>query len=643
MLTQKVRSKIFIGAIAPLIFLIVVSWYNLLMVRSYNYTVFDLGLSYRLMYLFAYHKTIIFYGNDILFSPYPFGKYVFVPLSFSLYLYNNIATPLILQIIVISSGGYAVFRIAQLKTGSLFISIVIELSYFLYPSTYGFMAHGGNYQVYLEGFILIGYMFYIQNKGTYAYLAFALASITNIWGPLIVLSFIFVDFMVNHDVFNFRNIKRIIDRFRHSYIFPLRVNKRNISFLIFFLFDIIIFTQTLHFAGSIHNLISSSRLPIGNSAVSSDPFFGILNNYFSQLGTVKIPFFYHVMSPVLFTPLLTPYSILILLYFIISWQSPNTVYENLLQQYTYLFASFVFIGTIEYFKELNVQKRYLGLAKKLAILILVSSLISFSLYSPFSISNFQNGTVQQEMHVSNFDKQLTYGLSLIPSNSSVFIQNDIPQLMNRETVYMPGYYDNESVNYAVIVPFGFSPISEAYSGYSYYWASQFQNNLSYGIYEDIMGAIIYKLHYSGPPIFYVPVKEEISPGQDNLNGYGYIVNNTQIISNFTNVFHNTLWGGCYTSLSPGEYNFTFHVMTENTSKSNIYDQEIWASNGTIKLYSTKLNGFDFKVPGQWQNFTITLDLDQYYTNLECPAFFIHWNGNIEYRGITITQIRPATK
>ncbi len=208
---------------------------------------------------------------------------------------------------------------------------------------------------------------------------------------------------------------------------------------------------------------------------------------------------------------------------------------------------------------------------------------------------------------------------------------------------MPGYYHNETVDYAVIIPFGFSPISDAYGGYSSYWASQFQNNLSYGVYEEIMGAIVYKLDYHNPPIYYLPVNQVILPGEDGLNGYGPIVNNTLIVSNFKDVYGNTLWGGGYTSLSPGKYNFTFQVMTENTSYKNVYYQDVWASDGAIKFISVEINGSDFKHLGQWQNFTITLNLDQFYTGVECPAFFTYWNGTIEYRGVTIQQVEPAAK
>lgn len=566
------RLNRFAGIIVPLIFLIVMSWYNSLMVQSYNYTIFDLGLSYRLMYLFAYHHTIIYYGRDILFSPDPFGKYIFIPLSIALYLYNNITTPLLLQIIVIASGGYAIFKISHFISGSVFISIVIELSYFLYPSTYGFMAHGGNYQVLIEGFILIGYMFYIQKKEMLGYLFFTMASLTNIWGPPIVVTFILVDLVTRYRLFHPIRIKDSLNKLNYKSIFSFKNNRKMILLLIFFTFEIVIFLQTVRYSGGFSNLIASSRLSVATATSFTNSSNSIFSGFFDQFSNFKLPFFYHILSPVLFIPLLTPYFILILLYLLISWWTPNTVYYNLLQQYPYLFASFIFIGTIHFFKKLTVDRQSLKLAKKLAVLILISSIISFSLYSPFSVSNFQNGTVQQEMHVSNFDKKLTYGLSLIPNNSTVFIQNDLPQLMNREEVFMPGYYQNETVDYAVIIPFGFSPISDQYSGYSSYWASEFQNNKSYGIYENIMGAIIYKLDYYSSPVYCVTVKKVIVPDEDSLNKNSQMVNNTFFVSTFKNFYSNSLWRCSNNSLSLCMYNLTFHLITEMVPIENCINE-----------------------------------------------------------------------
>lgn len=331
------------------------------------------------------------------------------------------------------------------------------------------------------------------------------------------------------------------------------------------------------FAGGITRLLSDARLTGASIQNTANTHQNILSTFFQGLGSEKLQFFYEVFSPVLFIPILTPYFFLMTIYFILIFMvNPVSAssYFNILQQYPYLFAAFIFISLIYFFDKEHIFKIHSKFIKKLIIIIIISSIISFLIYSPFSISDFQNGSVNQNIHVTAFDKELTRGLSLIPLNSSVFIQNDLPQLMNRENVYMPGYYNNQTVNYAVIIPFGFSPTSDLYGGYSAYWAHSFQHNSSYGVYEDIAGAIIYKWHYEGYPVYYVPSYENITPGYDDLNGYGKIINNNLILTNITNFYDKTLWSEGYTFLSPGTYNFTFEVETSNTSSDNVFCQHI---------------------------------------------------------------------
>ena len=506
-LLKNYVSKVWIGIIPPVVFLLFMSYYNFLMVNSYNYTNFDLGVSYRLMYIFIIKHKIIFYPYNMLISPNPYSKLIFIPLSLTLYINNGIITLLIDQIVVISIGGYALFRIAQIKTKSLFISVAIELIYFLYPSTYGFMTHGGNYMIYFEGFILLGYLFYLKKWYVSAIIAFALAAISNAFAPVIIIVFLLVDYISKTHLKDY-SINKLRKFKQNIILYNFKTHDKQLYFYIFiFLFSMILFISTIIFSGGISGLLSSARLTGTITQSTTNTHQNFFSTYLQGFGSEKLPFFYEVFSPVLFIPLLTPYFLPLAIYFMLIFTlNPVSVssYFNMTQQYPYLYAAFIFIGLIYFFDKEHIFKVHSKFIKKLIIIIIISSIISFLMYSPFSIYEFQNGTVNQNIHVTEFDKELTHGLSLIPLNSSVFIQNDLPQLMNRENVYMPGYYNNQTVNYAVIIPFGFSPTSDAFGGYNVYWAHSFQDNSSYGVYEYIAGAIIYKWHYEGEPVYYIP-------------------------------------------------------------------------------------------------------------------------------------------
>ncbi|MGC9124460.1 MAG: hypothetical protein ACP5IB_10405, partial [Thermoplasmata archaeon] len=97
--------------------------------------------------------------------------------------------------------------------------------------------------------------------------------------------------------------------------------------------------------------------------------------------------------------------------------------------------------------------------------------------------------IQQVAVENNIIKELKNGLSLIPKNSSVFMQSNSGWAMNFEKIYTSFKYHNETVDYAIIDP-GTSIKSSLSNGYSSYWANRFAHNLSYGIYESIRGIII---------------------------------------------------------------------------------------------------------------------------------------------------------
>ena len=187
----------FYGFIIALVFFLLLSYYNILMLESYNYTIFDLGLNYRTIFLFHTNYHLLEWPNPPLITPLTYSKLIYVPLSFTLYLSDSAGTLLIDQILLISVGGYSLFRIAGIKTGNNLTSIVAELIYFLYSATYGFMAQGGNFMVFFEGFFLLGYFLYLKKRPLSSFVAFIFASISNVFAPGLIILFFLIDFAAN--------------------------------------------------------------------------------------------------------------------------------------------------------------------------------------------------------------------------------------------------------------------------------------------------------------------------------------------------------------------------------------------------------------------------------------------------------------
>lgn len=636
-----------IGVCIAALFVIWVGYFNYLAAISFNYAVSDLGLVYRLMYLFHSSHTVIWYSNvPLVFSPIPFSKFIFVPLSFFLYLDSSFFIPLILQIVVLGIGGYALFEIALSKTNSPSIAIIIELAYFLYPATYGFMANGANYVGYVEPFVLIGYMFLIRKRYLPALFLFVLAAISNTWGPLIVILVVMIE--ISYKL----NLGGLILKIReHQTVNSLKAalssnRKSAVFYLVILITSATILTVVVYLEGGLSGALSNSRFALSAGTASSNGGgYGLFSQYLVGLGSIKLPFLNQILFPLLYLPAATLFIIPVILYNLVIWSVNPTIngaYFFLDQHYSYLFAAFLFLGLVQFVKANfnGVTTRKAG--KKILILLLIASIVSFSLHSPFNISSIQNGTLKNYTNVTQFDKELTYGFSLIPLNSTVFIQNDMPQLMNRQQVYMPGYYQNQTVDYAVIIPFGFSPVSNAYGGYSPYWAEHFSDNASYGIYENILGAVVFKLGYHGKPAYLVPYTTTITPG---VSGFGpansaSIKNGTIYVQNITQ--DETIWDNGYTNFYPGTYEINYSLATSNLSSENLVQMYAMINNGhTITVFGQlNVTGNEFAKIGEYQTFTDIIHITNYTEGIDIQfqASSNVWHGSLTLKSIKINQV-----
>ena len=189
-------------------------------------------------------------------------------------------------------------------------------------------------------------------------------------------------------------------------------------------------------------------------------------------------------------------------------------------------------------------------AKKIAIVLIVSSLVSFALLSPFSLGNFQSGNINNETTVTPLEKNLTNAFSLIPMNASVLVQNGIVQLDNRQQLYFSGYYNNQQVQYAVFAPYSQGGFQAPYSGFSSSLGNQFANNVSYGLYVRLGNVEIYKFHFVGSPVMF---SKETFIGMSSFYA--------KRSPSYTNLSFSTE----STELSPGSYNITFSQKVSSNS------------------------------------------------------------------------------
>ncbi len=530
MLSRHTLQKV-IPIVLTIAFVLLLSIYNYKLYVNNYYTLFDLGVGYRLSYLFSQTFSLVGWPfPHRLVSAIPYTKMFYTVTGITLLAYDSPLTLLIDQTVVIGLGSYALYKIAEIKTGSYKIGVTFQVLYFLFPSTYGFMGQGGNFMVFLEGFLLLNYMFFLQKKWSFFIITGALGALTNSWAPGIFFILYFMEFissgkhffpehplvemsirlrkyfnslcniLKHHDSFGMvpaglRSkgiaLKRLILRNMNRNTLPIAITV--VIWMAIFAFEIHIYT--------LGGLLSSSRISAGSGGSSSSGTASLLSFFINGESIPKILYAIVQLFPLFFTSLLSLFVLPAVGYFVVMGLTTNYgPYYNLFEQYPYLYSGFLFISSVTALARLPKKK----IVNQLLILMVLTSVISFALFSPFSITNVASGQLGAQIGDSVVVSNINHAYSLIPVHSSVFLQNDMPQLMNRDKVYMDGYYNNQTVDYAVMNPLALNHIMSAFSGFSLYWANHFAGNNSYGVYESMQGLIVYKLGYTGSPVYYVP-------------------------------------------------------------------------------------------------------------------------------------------
>lgn len=515
------KKEYFLSFIIPTLFAILLAMFSFYLYRDDYFTMYDLGVGYRSSYLFLENlKLVNFPTQHVFVSGVLASKLLYIPLSATLIVYNSPLTILIDQTIVIALGGVAIYFISRYHGFSPTYSLLFQLIYFLYPSTYGYLTHGGNFMVYFSGLFLIGYLFYLANRKLSFIVATTLASITNVLSPFVILFFytyLFVIKKIKRDIsktdLNNSEKRTFSDLFRKIESF---------SILVGLLILIVLVLYEISYSGIdfLTNTVAGRYISPNSGTPASNNGFVSLSTIFlslSQHWSTKLHFFVQMMRSFLFVPLFTLQSIPIAGYFVFTAFLNYPGFYVPLQQYPYLVLPFLFLGPIEFLsgRFIKILKRKIRIIVPLVLAtILLSSSYSFFTISPFSASNISNGTINNELNYSILEKEFNYEYSLIPKNSVVFIQNDMPQLSDMKKIYMPGYYNNQSVDFAVFNPIGYNSITQSYNDFSSYWAKEFSLNRSYGVYAMVDSSVIYKIGYTGSPIYYVPYYDNISIHSD---------------------------------------------------------------------------------------------------------------------------------
>lgn len=609
-----------ISLIIAAVFSILLSWFFLTIYNGYNFYVVDLG--------YNYHELFLFYHTHIL-AGWPYhvprtpsnGNLIYVILSPLILFYNSPASFVAFEAVWISAGSYFLFRIAKEETGSLGWAFVLQMVYLLFPSNYGMITNGPEFEIMLSTFVLMSYYFFRRGNYYTSAVIGIVGATTSFVSPLIIaLIFAIEDF--RSEGYSYRFLRRVTRRRNENRKNLLPSYRYGMLFLASGLIGVMILV--LITTPVLPNLFNFYLNRSGTTQVTTSTgslAYHFLRNFTSD-GTLKLNYLYGTMSGFLFLPLISPYAILIVPFLIVIFYGNFAPYYEVLSHYNFLFLGFLFLGFVYNIRKIRLDKRG---TRKLMIVLIIAMLLSFILYSPFSVTDIQDGTLHSELNITQIDSDLSVALSGIPANASVFAQKAFPQLTNRMFFYMPGSYDNQTVDYAVISPLPVASVPlPDYLGFSSFWAQHFLDNSSYGIYESISSVTIFKLNYHSAPVLFIPLV------------INYAINSSL---NQGTSYQQRVFTGNFDYLPPGEYRMTYTLKLNGSgsalSSAEIYE-ETSLSNGTI-ISSSPSSISGLQVEGNFLEYTVFQQFSSFAVEYQ-PSLELTTLGKPLAAGVTFVSL-----
>lgn len=599
------------------------SWYVVTLYNGYNFYVADAGIFYHTEYIFYHtHMLLSWPSSNHLINPVPYGNLIYIIIAPLLLFQDSPAIFLIFEMVWVLLGSFFLFKIARHETGSVFWAFSLQSIYILFPPNYAIVTNGPEFEILLPTFVLISYYLFIKGKYAASVVVGLLGATTSIVSPVIIVIFFLIeDFEIKGYVYKLlKRTLRMKNTEKETIVYPYKY-----AFILLWV-GIAIFVALLFIKTPIHSLIPSffSTNSFTSGTSHSHNTFGSFFDRIISSDDTKLIFFYQILGGFLFLPLVSPFVIPIISYFLVIFYANYDAYYNPLNHYTSIIIAFLFLGMVYNVRDVKLNKNKL---RKLMIALIVAMLLSFMLYSPFSITNIENGTVHSEYSVTSEDQYLNVAFSVIPHNASVFSQNAFPQLMNRLNFYMPGYYNNQTVDYAVVSPISPATYLPNFIGFSPFWAQHFLNNTSYGIFEFVGGVTVFKLNYHSGPILFIPL----------VMKYTININLTSGIS-----LNAPVYKGIYEYMPPGIYKFTYAIKVNGNLPTNSpleFLEQTWNSNGKVlPAESTDIENLQEK--NGYLVYTVMQNLTSYEVEYQPNLFLVENHGilNISVEIVSLEMV-----
>ncbi len=613
---------------------VVYSFITVAKFNAYNATIFDLGVNAQFLYG-VFHGSVSLNPNSPDFIN--TGKMIYLVLAPFYNLYPHEQVLLVFQSVWIALGAIPIYFLARKNIGDNFIAVFIALSWLFYYPMSGVNWFDFHFMALFPTFFLTGITFLEYGKKRWALAFLVLATMTDFLIPVVIIFY---------SLLLLFSIGRRNQNMGHN---ALAISLLVISITIL----------------SVTNILKGTSYTTFYTYVSATRISGF-NSSYAEIALYLL----RILLPVGFISILAPeYLGLLIPFFTLATVSRYQPYvSTMFLQYSALTAPIVFIAAVKGFRKLKsipwgfTFKPHL---RKFAVAIILVNFLLALFVTPAGnivtngIYNEPTGYIitgshgiydtGSEITQNTYSHSLNELASLIPEGSSVFAQNNIPQLAQGRNLVMPStIMSNTSLTslpeYALVDPYNAYFTNPVMPGEPHgvnamnAFNSLFSSGL-YGILGESDGILLLKLHYLGNPVLYNP------------QNYNYTLKNLSIPADVSlvndsgtyyldNLSHNTAWYGPYIVLSPGSYTVDISMKSPHISTNDSMLFEVSSffgdSQNTTILSQKIINATSFNKTG-YMNIDMKLVLNRYWVNVEFRGIDAAWSSPLSLSYVSVHQ------
>lgn len=643
-LSRKIRGREvgeYTTWLLVLIYTVILSWYTVLRHFAFKTGAFDLGVFSQALWSTLNGK--LFYETPDMFGN-PMGSFLgihFSPILFLLvplyYVFPAPETLLIFQSFILAVTALPIYWLMRDETGNRTFAIILVATYLLYPPLHCVNCFDFHVEAFLPLFLLLSSYFFAKNKFipciTVAFLAMLTIDVASAFTALMGISWILMTLIKRGSSPN--NIRaRLICA---ASLTTLSMVVFVVAWKVIALFGPQPFTPGTiswfpHLGSSVNEIIFSLFNPQRLlSALSYDSIS-------------KAIYWILLFAPLAFFPLLSPLTLLpVLLWFGVSIITDRRAFYHLGWHLPAFIIPFLFTALVYGVKYLSSRRINV---MRLLLILLAFTLFNAAFTSPLnqSIQGLEYfGAAYDRPVLTEHESLLHNILSLIPSNASIFTQNNLfPHLSHRFEAYV-WLPPNTTVDYILIDLTSPHFLNRIWNITSNEMVTRLLGETSYGEMVSADGILLLKKGYNGERLLYVPIimrftHQDLALRDGTLESDPTSKSEIVLTHGREDGDEVTFWFGPYIILPPGEYITTFKMKTESTNMGRIGTIDIVSEIDTVVHASKEIYGRDYPSPDTWQNFTLHFTLTKITSFVEFRGINFHNTCKISLDYIEIKQL-----